>query len=128
MRSAARDAPEGALNGALASCQAERGGSSFAVAAARCAAFAALRWAFPALVLSYSLLDRDDDLGAFPAEALQVEVLDELGQRGLPGLLVVVVERAELVWVHPELSCRLHVSMRESVAPACLSPGLELGR
>jgi len=44
----------------------------------------------PALVLSRSLLDRDDDLGAFPAEALQIEVLDELGQRGLPGLLVVV--------------------------------------
>lgn len=42
------------------------------------------------------LLDRYDDLGTLAAEELHVQVLDELWQRFLPGLLVVIVDRAEL--------------------------------
>src|ERR1019366_9326119 len=80
------------------------------------------------LELSGSLLDRDDDFGLLAAEAFEVEILDELGQRRLPGLLSVVVDRAELRWVHPKLTRHLHLGVGEVVALARLDPRLQLRR
>src|SRR5882724_5414464 len=45
------------------------------------------------------VLDRHDDIRTAPAEPLDIQVLDELGQRHLPRLLPVVVELPELLGV-----------------------------
>jgi hypothetical protein len=55
------------------------------------------------------LLDRDYFFGARSPEALFVQVLDELRQRRFPRLLPMVVERAETLRVHAQLSRHLHV-------------------
>ena len=54
-------------------------------------------------------------------------MFDEVGQRGLPGLLAVIGERAELLWVEPELACHLHVRVREPVTLAGLRPRFQSG-
>src|SRR4029453_5568617 len=74
------------------------------------------------------LFHRHHDFRSLPSEALAVEVFDELRQRRLPWLLAVVVELAELLRVHPELACHLHVRMREVEALPCLDPILEVVR
>src|SRR5882672_6733334 len=51
----------------------------------------------PGLLGSRALLDRHHVLRPLPAEPLQVQVLDELRQRRLPRLLIMVVELADLL-------------------------------
>src|SRR6266446_8092637 len=80
------------------------------------------------ILLGCPLFDRCDDLGPLPAEVPEVKVLDELRQRRLPGLLVVVVELAEPPWVHPKFPRHLHVRMRKAVSLARLYPVLKFRR
>lgn len=70
---------------------------------------------------------RRDGLGPFPAEPLEVEVLDELRQWRFPRFLPVVGDLAELAWVQAEFAGHLHLRVREVVPLARLSPGLCLG-
>ena len=42
--------------------------------------------------------------------------------------LVMIGQFAEIARIHAELTCRLHLGMREMMASASLDPGLELGR
>src|SRR5260370_1649247 len=69
------------------------------------------------------LVDRRDTLGPLPAESLAVQVLNELGKRLLPGLLMVVVELAELPGVQAELTRHLNLGMRQPVPSARVCPG-----
>ena len=69
-------------------------------------------------------LDGHHDLRPNPAEPLGVQVLDELGQRNLPRLLPVVVQRAELGRVQPKLAGHLHVGVGEPVPCSCVDPSL----
>src|SRR6266852_1043844 len=73
-------------------------------------------------------LDRHHDRLPLPAKPPQVQVLDQLRQRRLPRLLVVVVELPELPRVHPELPSHLHVRVQQVEAPSCLGPVLEVLR
>ena len=49
-------------------------------------------------------------------------MLDELRQGSLPVFLIVIVELAELLRVHPELAGHLDVRVRQVVALSCLDP------
>jgi hypothetical protein len=55
------------------------------------------------------LLEREHHGWAVPAKPLEVQAFNELGQRFLPGLLIVVGKLAELARVHPELPCHLQL-------------------
>jgi hypothetical protein len=78
--------------------------------------------------LSCAVLDRHDDVRLVPTEPLDIEVFDELGQRGLPRLLAMVVHAAELLRVQPEFARHLHLGMSELVSVAGVDPGLQSGR
>src|SRR5262245_50099668 len=56
-------------------------------------------------------------------ESLLVILLDELGKRQLPRLLLVIVQLPELLRVHPELARHLHLFVRQAKAPLGLDPG-----
>ena len=55
------------------------------------------------------LFDTQDDVWSVLPKPLGVEVLDELGERHLPGLLTVIVQLAELLRVHSQLAGHLDV-------------------
>src|SRR5260221_1302685 len=56
------------------------------------------------------------------AEALDIKGCDEVRQRPLPRLLVVIGELAELFWVQPELTGHLHMRMRQAKSLSSLDP------
>ena len=58
-------------------------------------------------------------VGSLLAEALEVQLLDECGERELPGLLVAVVELAELPGIHAE---------RDLAVDVVVDPNLSLSR
>src|SRR5215468_4686678 len=82
----------------------------------------------PGLLGSRAILDRHHALGPLPAEPLPVQVLDELRQRRLPRLLIMVVELAELPRVHPELARHLHLRVRQPEPLPRLDPVLQVLR
>ena len=83
------------------------------------------------LVLPLSL---DNLLNAFDftrtilSEALKVKVLNEDGQGRFPGLLLVICDLAELLWIHAEFSGHLDMSMGKMVPFANIDPDLILIR
>jgi hypothetical protein len=52
-----------------------------------------------------------------PLEALMIKFLDELRERELPGFLPMIVELAELLGVHAELSGHLDLFVGQAMAP-----------
>src|SRR5215218_8321539 len=78
------------------------------------------------LLLVSDLLDGQHDVRPLLAEPLEVEVLDEDGQGGLPGFLAMVVDLPELLRVHPQLTRHLHMGVREVTQLPGVDPGLEL--
>ena len=69
-------------------------------------------------------LHRKDPVRAVLAEPLEVEIFDEYRQGSLPRLLLVVVDLAELLRVHPQFPSHLDVGMRQVVASTSIDPGL----
>jgi hypothetical protein len=55
---------------------------------------------------------------------LEVQLLDKLGQRQLPGFLLRVGKAAELLGIQPQLSGHLDVGIRKMVALARIDPAL----
>lgn len=76
--------------------------------------------------LGGALFDTQNPVGVCPAEPLVVQALDEIRQRRLPGLLLVVRETTEFLRVHAELTSHLHVSMREVTPLSGFDPDLEV--
>src|SRR5208282_2691952 len=68
------------------------------------------------------LFDGLDDSRDRLAEALDIKGCDEVRQRPLPRLLVVIGELAELFWVQPELTGHLHMRMRQAKSLSGLDP------
>jgi hypothetical protein len=58
----------------------------------------------------------------------KIELPDKFRQRQLPLLLVMVVQLSELLWVHPQLTCHLHVLMRKAELASCIDPRLQVCR
>ena len=90
-----------------------------AVFAARRACFFA--WCMATRHPRYSAQSR-----AHVAELFGVERGNEIRQRLLPSLLMVVVQAAELLRIHAEFARHLHVCMRQVVFPSRLDPRLQL--
>lgn len=61
-------------------------------------------------------------------EVLEIQLLDELRQRQLPGLLIGVGHAAELLRIQTQLPGHLDVSIGKMEAPARFHPPLELFR
>ena len=59
-------------------------------------------------------------------KALEIKLANELRQRQLPWLLVMVVQLPELFWVHPKFACHLHVLMRQVEPAPRVDPRLQL--
>ena len=78
------------------------------------------------LIAADLLLDGQDDIRSILAKPRGAEVLDELRERRLPGLLIVIVLLAELLRVHSQLAGHLDVGVRQMMAPARIYPGLQL--
>src|SRR5277367_3495617 len=72
-------------------------------------------------------LDGPDDVRPLPAEAFEIERLDEDRQRRLPRLLAVIVDLSELPRVHPQFTRHLDVNVRQPVLAPRLDPALQLG-
>jgi hypothetical protein len=72
------------------------------------------------------VLDGQNYIWSFLAEPLEVEVLDVLPERHLLRLLVVVVQPAELLRVHPQLASHLDLGVRQVAAPTRVYPSLHL--
>jgi hypothetical protein len=80
----------------------------------------------PPSVCASPFLDRHHGLRLLSAEPLVVEVLEELWQRRLPGLLSVVVELTQFLPVQPDFACHLYVRVRQAVALPRRDPVLDL--
>jgi hypothetical protein len=76
------------------------------------------------LVAMNLILYRFHDAWVFLSETLEVEVLDILLERHLPWFLVIVVQLAELSWIHSQFACHLDLSVRQTVSLARLNPCL----
>src|SRR6516162_11455180 len=61
-------------------------------------------------------------------KALEIKLANELRQRQLPWLLVMVVQLPELFWVHPKFACHLHVLMRQVEPAPRVDPRLQACR
>src|SRR5579872_7191028 len=77
------------------------------------------------LLLAGNPLDGEDDVRALLAEPLEVDVLDELRQGRLPGLLTVVVDLPQFCRIQPKLPRHLHVGVGQVVPLPGLDPGEE---
>src|SRR5439155_11986548 len=73
-------------------------------------------------------LDTFHGIRSLLTEAFGIKLPNEFPQRQLPGLLVMVVQLPELLWVHPQLTCHLHVLMRQVELASCIDPGLQVCR
>jgi hypothetical protein len=73
------------------------------------------------LAPAHHTLDASHDIWCSLAEPLRVERGNELRQRLLPSLLVVVVQAAKFLRVHSELTGHLHMSVRQVMSPPRLS-------
>jgi hypothetical protein len=71
-----------------------------------------------------SLLDGHDGVGARFAEALEIELLNELWQRQLPRLLLMVIDPAQLRRVQAKFSGHLYLAVRQMAAPSRVDPCL----
>src|SRR5260370_13364108 len=78
------------------------------------------------LLVARTILDRHHDVGALFAEALQVELFDELGQGQLPSFLTMVVELPQALGFHAQFARHLNMRMGEMMALAGVDPLLEV--
>ena len=74
------------------------------------------------------LLDTSHGIRPPLTKAFGIKLPNEFPQRQLPWLLVMVVQLPELLWVHPQLTCHLHVLMRQVELASCIDPGLQVCR
>src|SRR5713226_8634503 len=74
------------------------------------------------------LLDTSHGIRPPLTEAFGIKLPNEFRQRQLPWLLVMVVQLPELLWVHPQLTCHLHVLMRQVELASCIDPRLQVCR
>src|SRR6266576_5938350 len=72
------------------------------------------------------LLDTSHDIRPPLTEAFGIKLPNEFWQRQLPWLLVMVVQLSELLWVQPQLTCHLHVLMRQMELASCIDPRLQV--
>jgi hypothetical protein len=75
-----------------------------------------------------AVLHRQYDFRPRPPETLLIQRLDESGERDLPGVLVVVVDRSQFLRVHSQLARHLHLRMRQLMTFAGVDPVLEFLR
>lgn len=80
----------------------------------------------PLLSSADPILDGHGIVGPRLAEPLEVEMLNELPERHLPGFLAVVVDLSELLWIHPQLASHLDMTVGQVVAPSRIDPSLHL--
>lgn len=94
-------------------------------------------FAHPAALASFLLLggelrgaifQRHDTVRTCLTEPLLVQPLDELRQRKLPRLLVMIGEAAQLFRIHAELAGHLHMGVGQAESPARFDPRLEILR
>jgi|ERR1700730_7920750 len=71
-----------------------------------------------------SLLDGHAVFESSFAEALEIELLDELWQWQLPRFLLVVIDLAQFRRVQPKLSGHLYLAVRQVVASSRIDPRL----
>lgn len=64
--------------------------------------------------------------GSSSAESFEVDLLNELGQGQLPWLLLIIVNFAQLCWIHSEFAGHLHLNVRQAVAFSRIFPRLHL--
>ena len=74
------------------------------------------------------LLDTSHNIRPPLTEAFGIKLTNEFRQRQLPWLLVMVVQLSELLWVQPQLTCHLHVLMRQMELASCIDPRLQVCR
>jgi hypothetical protein len=74
------------------------------------------------------LLDTSHGIRPPLTEAFVIKLPNEFRQWQLPWLLVMVVQLSELLWVHPQLTCHLHVLMRQAEPAPCIDPTLQVCR
>ena len=73
-----------------------------------------------------SLLDRRNIIRRGLSETFQVQVLDIVSERHLPGFLLMIVQLAELHRVHTQLARHLHLGVGEVMALSRIDPLLHL--
>jgi hypothetical protein len=73
-------------------------------------------------------LDTSHCIRPLSTKALEIKLPNELPQRQLPWLLVMVVQLPELFWVHPKFTCHLHVLMRQVKPAPRVDPRLQACR
>ena len=79
----------------------------------------------PLGITARDFLDRTNHLRSLSTEPLAVQVLEVLAKRQLPRLLIVVVQFAQLTGIHSQLTCHLHLGVRQVVAFARVAPLLQ---
>ena len=76
------------------------------------------------LLVPDDLLDRPDLVWPLLAEPFEVELLDELGKRRFPRLLMMVRLLTEFLRIHPQFPCHLNLGMGEVKPFAGINPDL----
>lgn len=63
-------------------------------------------------------------VGTLLAEAFEIQVLDIVSKRHLPRFLIVVVQFAQLFWIHSKFTRHLDLGVGKPVALTGIDPGL----